>query len=90
MSNFTFLTTDWPGLFVPAREAEQHVNSAPGARDVAGRGTLLAILLFKGEAPGSCNDTNSELPFLRHRLVICSTAGSPYQFCPCSRCGTKV
>jgi hypothetical protein len=37
MSNFTFLTTDWPGLFVPAREAEQHVNSAPGrgARDVA-------------------------------------------------------
>jgi type I restriction enzyme R subunit len=29
MSNFTFLTTDWPGLFATAREAEQHVNSAP-------------------------------------------------------------
>jgi hypothetical protein len=41
MSNFTFLTTDWPGLFVPAREAEQHVNSAPGRG--TGRGTLLAI-----------------------------------------------
>lgn len=29
MSNFTFLTTDWPDLFATASEAEQHVNCAP-------------------------------------------------------------
>ena len=29
MSNFTFLTTDWPDLYATAREAEQNVNSAP-------------------------------------------------------------
>jgi hypothetical protein len=29
MSNFTFLSTDWPELYETAREAEQNVNSAP-------------------------------------------------------------
>jgi type I restriction enzyme R subunit len=29
MSNFTFLTTNWPELYETAREAEQNVNSAP-------------------------------------------------------------
>ena len=29
MSNFTFLSTDWPDLYETAREAEQNVNSAP-------------------------------------------------------------
>jgi type I restriction enzyme R subunit len=29
MSNFTFLSTDWPDLYDTAREAEQNVNSAP-------------------------------------------------------------
>ncbi len=27
MSNFTFLSTDWPELYETAREAEQNVNS---------------------------------------------------------------
>ena len=29
MSNFTFLTANWPDLYSPALEAEQNVNSAP-------------------------------------------------------------
>jgi hypothetical protein len=29
MSNFTFLTSNWPDLYATAREAEQNVNSAP-------------------------------------------------------------
>jgi hypothetical protein len=38
MSNFTFLTTNWPDLYQTAREAEQNVNrgenteSAPDMR----------------------------------------------------------
>jgi len=29
MSNFTYLTTDWPDLYATAFEAEKNVNSAP-------------------------------------------------------------
>jgi type I restriction enzyme R subunit len=29
MSNFNFLSTDWPELYETARDAEQNVNSAP-------------------------------------------------------------
>ncbi len=31
MSNFTFLTTNWPDLCATAREAEQNVASTPGS-----------------------------------------------------------
>jgi len=31
MSNFTFLTTNWPDLYATTFEAEQNVASAPGS-----------------------------------------------------------
>lgn len=77
MSNFNFLTTNWPELLSSAREAEQNVNSAP----LTSRSLELSVKWLYANDSYLKKPYPDKLAALIHRLRYL-TAPLSQMFCP--------